>query len=426
LTALRAGERLRVVCGQMVHGGLCVAHPDDATTVLVDGAIPGETVEVELRFRKSKTWFASVASVIDASPHRVAAPCPYVPDCGGCQLQHVEYSHQLEMKRAIVLDALQHQGVPAPQSIDVAGMDEPWRYRWRGEFHVVPGGQGVSDAGLGFNRARSWRPIAVDDCLIHHRAITDSLPLLGSIVRTGGTADLRVLHVTVGDTGGELLIRAKPRRALSDAAIDDAAVRGEGEMRLATDSTSLTWRGHSYRVTPDAFIQVNWQQMDALYASVVRGLGDYSGKRIIDAYAGVGVLAVELAARAQTVVCVESSRATARMGVLNARLNDAADKVTYVLEPVEEALPRLGVDPEHDLLILDPPRAGCDSRVTAWLALAGPDRVVYVSCDPATLARDLHVLVASGPYRIARLEIVDMFPQTYHVECVTTLVAREG
>ena len=166
--------------------------------------------------------------------------------------------------------------------------------------------------------------------------------------------------------------------------------------------------------------------MDALYASVVRGLGDYSGKRIIDAYAGVGVLAVELAARAQTVVCVESSRATERMGVLNARLNDAADKVTYVLEPVEEALPRLGVDPEHDLLILDPPRAGCDSRVTAWLALAGPDRVVYVSCDPATLARDLHVLVASGPYRIARLEIVDMFPQTYHVECVTTLVAREG
>src|SRR2546426_516056 len=112
----------------------------------------------------------------------------------------------------------------------------------------------MSDAGLGFNRARSWRPIAVDDCLIHHRAITDSL-----------------------------------------------------------------------------------------YASVVRGLGDCSGNRIIDAYAGIGVLAVELAARAQAVVCIESSRATARMGVLNARLNDAEDKVTYVLEPVEEALPRLAV-----------------------------------------------------------------------------------
>jgi 23S rRNA (uracil1939-C5)-methyltransferase len=422
LTALRAGERLRVVCGQMVHGGLCVAHPDESTTVLVDGAIPGETVEVELRFRKKRTWFANVASVIDASPHRLGAPCQYVPDCGGCQLQHVEYTHQLEMKRAILLDALQRQSVAAPQSIELTGMEDPWRYRRRGEFHVVPGQQGVTDAGLGFNRARSWRPIAVDDCLIHHRAITDSLPLLQSIVRTGGTGELRVLHVTVGDPGGELLIRGKPRRALSDAAIDDAVVRGESALRLATDSTSLTWRGHSYRVTPEAFIQVNWQQMEALYAAVIRGLADYAGKRIIDAYAGIGVLAVDLAARAQSVVCIESSRAAARMGVLNARLNDAADKVTYVPEPVEEALPRLAVDAEQDLLILDPPRAGCDSRVTAWLALAGPERVVYVSCDPATLARDLHVLVASGPYRIASLEIVDMFPQTYHVESVTTLV----
>jgi 23S rRNA (uracil1939-C5)-methyltransferase len=338
----------------------------------------------------------------------------------------VEYTHQLEIKRGILLDALQRQGVTAPQSVELTGMEDPWRYRWRGEFHVVPGQQGVTDAGLGFNRARSWRPIAVDDCLIHHPAITDSLPLLQSILRTGGSSQLRVLHVTVGDSGGELLIRGKPRRALSDAAIDDAVVRGESALRLATDSTSLTWRGHSYRVTPEAFIQVNWQQMEALYAAVIRGLADYAGKRIIDAYAGIGVLAVELAARAQSVVCIESSRAAARMGVLNARLNDAADKVTYVLEPVEEALPRLAVDAEQDLLILDPPRAGCDSRVTAWLALAGPDRVVYVSCDPATLARDLHVLVASGPYRIASLEIVDMFPQTYHVECVATLLRATG
>jgi 23S rRNA (uracil1939-C5)-methyltransferase len=422
LTALRAGEQLRVVCGHMVHGGLCVAHPDDATTVLVDGAIPGETVDVELRFRKKRTWFANVATVVDASSDRVVAPCPYVPDCGGCQLQHVEYGRQLDTKRAIVLDALQRQGVTAPQSIAVTGMQDPWHYRWRGEFHVVPGVQGVSDAGLGFNRARSWRPIAVEDCLIHHRTITASLPLLRSIMRCGGTSELRAVHVTVGDGGNELLIRGKPRRALSDEAIDDAAVRADDAPRLATDSTSLTWRGHSYRVTPDAFVQVNWQQMEALYAAVIRGLADYEGKRVIDGYAGIGVLAVELATGAEAVVCVESGRTAARMGVLNARLNEVSERVTYAVEPVEQALPHLSIDPEHDRLILDPPRAGCDSRVTGWLALAGPDRVVYVSCDPATLARDLHVLVASGPYRIASLEIVDMFPQTYHVESVTVLV----
>ena len=130
-----------------------------------------------------------------------------------------------------------------------------------------------------------------------------------------------------------------------------------------------------------------------------------------------------LAADAREVVCIESNRGAAQLGVLNARVNDVDDRMHYVLSPVEDALPR--VRPRRrwrTCVILDPPRAGCSGRVTGWLALAGPERVVYVSCDPATLARDLHVLVASGPYRVDAIDIVDMFPQTYHVESVVTLV----
>jgi 23S rRNA (uracil1939-C5)-methyltransferase len=176
-----------------------------------------------------------------------------------------------------------------------------------------------------------------------------------------------------------------------------------------------------YRVTPESFVQVNWTQMDALYAAAMSAVGAVEGRRIVDAYAGVGVLATHLAARAREVVCIESSRAAARMGVLNARVNEVSDRVRYVLQPVEDALPVIGAEAPIDALVLDPPRAGCGGRVTGWIALAGPPRVVYVSCDPATLARDLHLLVASGPYEITALDIIDMFPQTYHLESVVAL-----
>ncbi len=166
--------------------------------------------------------------------------------------------------------------------------------------------------------------------------------------------------------------------------------------------------------------------MDVLYECVVDALGGHEGLRVIDAYAGIGVLACHLAVDAREVVCIESNRGAAQLGVLNARVNDVADRMHYVHSPVEEALPMVAAGDMADRVILDPPRAGCAGRVTGWLALAGPGRVVYVSCDPATLARDLHVLVASGPYRVDAIDIVDMFPQTYHVESVVTLVRDDG
>jgi 23S rRNA (uracil1939-C5)-methyltransferase len=403
----------------MVHGGLCLAAGDDGAIMMVEGGIPGEDVEVAVRYRKGRTSFASVVDVVAPSPHRVTPPCPYVPDCGGCQWQHIDYAHQLALKREVVTDALDRQRVPVPDTVEICGMDEPWRYRRRGEFHVVPGPAGVQDAGLGFNRARSWRPIAIEDCLIHDRAIADALPALRNLARRGAP-DLATLHVTAGDGGRELLVRAKPSRALAAEAID-AVAHDLGSLQLCTDSTSLTWRGHSYRVSPDTFMQVNWAQMEALYTRVLDALGVYAGLRVVDAYAGVGVLAVHVAGRAREVVCIENNRDAARLGVLNARVNDVAGGVRYVRASVEQALPAIAADGPVDRLILDPPRAGCGGRVTAWLALAGPARAVYVSCDPATLARDLHVLVASGPYAIEHLAIVDMFPQTHHVECVVSL-----
>jgi 23S rRNA (uracil1939-C5)-methyltransferase len=407
----------------MVHGGLCLAHDENGATMLVEGGIPGEEVEVSVRYKKGATSFAEVIRVVEASPHRVAPPCPYVPACGGCQLQHIDYEHQVDLKREIVLDALHRQHIehPAPR---VHGAGDAWRYRLRGEFHVIPGTADAAPA-LGFNRARSWRPIAVDDCLIHHPRITTALPALRSLIAALGNKELGTLHLTAGEEGQELLVRPKPPRGLAAGALDEGLDLPDGG-RVSTTSTTLRWRGLTFRVTADAFIQVNWAQMDLLYQCVIDALGGHAGLRVVDAYAGIGVLACHLAIDAREVVCIESNRGAAQLGVLNARVNDVDDRVHYVLSPVEDALPAAAAGDMADLVILDPPRAGCSGRVTGWLAMAGPERVVYVSCDPATLARDLHVLVATGPYRVDAIDIVDMFPQTYHVESVVTLLRSEG
>jgi 23S rRNA (uracil1939-C5)-methyltransferase len=401
----------------MVHGAVCLARLDDGTALFVEGALPGEPVEVELHHRKGRVWFAHVMAVGEASTQRVDPPCPYYGACGGCQLQHVAYPHQLELKEAIVRDAMRRQHVALPDDVAVLGMDDPWRYRWRGEFHVIPGDVGMADAQLGFNRMRSWKPVAVDDCLIHHPRITESLPALRSLVRNAGTADLTALHLTVGEDGEELLLRPRPTRAIAAAAVDAEALSANA--RWSTTSTTLHWRGHDFRVLPDTFIQVNWGQLDTLYSAALRGLGAVAGRIIVDAYAGIGVLACELASAGATVVCIENNRDSARFGVLNTELNGYAGLVRYLADDVEDALPSAGIS--ADAVVLDPPRAGCDPRVTAWLALAGPPTVVYISCDPATLARDLRVLTVSGPYRIERYELIDMFPQTHHIESAVTL-----
>ena len=190
-------------------------------------------------------------------------------------------------------------------------------------------------------------------------------------------------------------------------------------MEYRSDHPALA--GRAFRVAADSFIQVSWGQLDTLYGCVIAALGDIRGLRVVDAYAGIGVLSAVLAEQAGEVVCIENNRSAARMGQLNARINEVSDRVRYVVSSVETALPGLAAAAPVDRPTLDPPRAGCDGAVTAWLALAGPPRMVDVSCDPATLARDLHLLVASGPYAVELFDLVDMFPQTHHVESVVAL-----
>ena len=398
------------------HGGAAVAR-DDGKVWLVNYALPGEVVEAEPRGRQGGVAVAAATRVIEASPHRVAAPCPYFGACGGCQLQHASYAHQLELKRQVVEEAWARAGLRLPPDTAVLGMDDPWRYRIRGEFEAVAGAGGWR---FGFHRLRSHSVLPIDSCVIHDARIESALPAFAQAANELQLTGLQNLLLTAEPTGSGLLWRLRfhgrePRWPRDDFAHRVAELLPGST--LLDEAMTLEFWNMTFRVRSDTFLQTNYNQMLVLYQVALDMLQTKSEERILDLYAGIGTISVAVARSGAAVTAIEENPHAVQLGRLNARINSA--RVEYVPGKVETVLRaiRLG---QHQAVILDPPRAGCEPAALAELIRLGPDRLVYVSCEPSTHARDLVGLVRGG-YRVRRAAIVDMFPQTYHIESVAML-----
>jgi 23S rRNA (uracil1939-C5)-methyltransferase len=400
----------------MVHGGEALGRAE-GLVCFVDGGLPGETVDIAVTHRRRSYVRGQVAAVVEASPDRVDAPCPYFGPCGGCQWQHMAYPRQLLAKRDIVAEQVRRQGVPCqPEGIEVHGMDDPWRYRIRGEFHVLRHGGAVS---LGFHRKRSYATFSIDDCLIHDERIVRALEPFARAVAAYGPA-VRALRLTVSPSAPELLWQAHPPGSGS-AELGRAAGETLRELHVTDDSIGLTDEGRAFRLRSETFVQVNGRQMQRLYQLVLEALALRGSERIVDAYAGIGILSARLAAAAAEVWCLEEHPIAVRLGQLNAQVNRQGN-LHYRRGRVEDTLATIGTP--VDAVVLDPPRAGCARAATEALLRLAPARVIYISCDPASLARDLARL--QGRYSIEHLHVVDMFPQTYHVESIAVLSSTGG
>ncbi len=402
------------------HGGAAVAR-DDGKVWLVNYALPGEVVEAEPRGRQGGVAVANATRVIEPSPHRVTAPCPYFGQCGGCQLQHAAYAHQLELKRQVVEEAWSRAGLRLPPDTAVLGMDDPWRYRIRGEFEAVASAGGWR---FGFHRMRSHSVLSIDSCLIHDRRIESALPAFAQAANELELKGLQNLLLTVEPTGHGLLWRLRFHGREPKWPRDEFAHRVAEllpEAVLLDDAMSLEFWDMTFRVRSDTFVQTNYEQMLVLYSTALSMLAAQPGDRILDLYAGIGTISVAAARDSAGVTAIEENPHAVQLGRLNARINSA--RVEYLPGKVETELHgvRLG---RHQAVILDPPRAGCEPAALAELIRLGAERLVYVSCEPSTHARDLVGLVRGG-YRVRRAAIVDMFPQTYHIESVA-LLERSG
>lgn len=426
--------------------------------VFVPQAAPGDRVEVVVTEAAARYARARIVRVLRPGPDRVAPPCPVFDDCGGCAWQHLAYGAQLRWKRTIVVEALRRLGhVPEPEALvrETLPSDPPWRYRHKMAVPFAPGRRPGDPLRAGFYAARSHRVVEFEACAIQHplldRALAETrrlalrlqVPAYDERTRRG---DLRHLVGRVSRSRGELLLAlvtarpdapwARPMAQGLMAAIAECVgvmqnVNGApGNAILGRTTRPLAGRDHlveeldglRFLVSAPSFFQVSPAQAAALYRVAVAQAALRQDETAFDVYAGVGTLSLFLAREAGAVEAVEEVPEAVEDGRRNAAANGVSH-LRFHLGAAEEVVPTLvsrGNRP--DVVVLDPPRKGAAQVVLEAIVHARPRRVVYVSCNPATLARDVEILADSG-YALREVQPVDMFPQTAHVEC-SALIER--
>lgn len=364
----------------------------DDQFVFVFGGIPDEQVTAEIISRRRRFLFARVTEVLNPSPHRVSPVCPYFGDCTGCQWQHIDYSHQLTLKREAVLDAMRRAGEfeSAPVQ-DVVPAIEQYDYRNHARFTIGPNGT------LGFVNRETRRFVLVERCLIMHRRINEMLASL-----QGKCDETTQLSIRFGVNTDDYLVQP----TLKNTGIPFPTGQTHYEEAL---------NGRRFRVASPSFFQVNTRQAERIVGLVKEGLGLDGSEFLIDAYAGVGTFAVLLAQHVERVTAIEDSAAAVEDAEANSQ---GIPNVQFVVGKTEEVLSSL--DERPDVVIVDPPRKGCHPAALDALKKIAPSKLAYVSCDPTTLARDLNSLCAET-FQLVSVQPVDMFPQTHHVECVAFL-----
>jgi 23S rRNA (uracil1939-C5)-methyltransferase len=395
---------------KLVYGGDALAR-HDGQVVLAPFVLPDELAEVETRRAKGDLLKGSAASVIEASPHRVKPACEYFGNCGGCHYQHATYEYQLQQKQAILRETLKRLGGLDYESEIHTISGEPWGYRNRIQLHFD------QHLRMGFRRAESHEICPIKRCPISSPKLNEVIAIFHQAVARREWPDfLRSLEVFTNETDIQLHIVESNRPVAARfftwcAEILPGFVPGSLEYSAA---------GHRFRISRGSFFQVNRYLVDALVDEVVGKVDGEPAKSgtAIDLYAGVGLFSLPLAARFERVIAVE------RGGTATRDLEWNASQLNTNVQAIQSATEDYlrGVTATPDRIMADPPRAGLGKEATEQLLRIEAPRLVIVSCDPATLARDLKLLQAK--YSIERMTLVDLFPQTFHFETVVHLAKR--
>ncbi|MDP2891922.1 MAG: 23S rRNA (uracil(1939)-C(5))-methyltransferase RlmD [Bacillota bacterium] len=422
--------------------------------VFVDGVLPLEQAIVRIIKTTPSYAVGQLKEILQPSSQRVIPPCPVYAKCGGCQLQHLSYTLQLTFKKKAVVDALERIGGIKNISVEeIASMNEPWRYRAKSAFPV---GNDKGRAVIGFFSPRSHRIVDISSCMIQD-ASGDSviaavrewinkykiLPY-DEVRRLGLVRHVMFRSVTDGGVMVVIVTNGKelphPDRLI---AILKNHVRGicsviqnintaETNVILGPKNITLwgretieeTLNGLKFSISPNSFFQVNIEQTKKLYEKVLEYAAPERNRIVIDAFCGTGTITLLLAHSAKKVYGIEFVREAVNDARDNAKRN-GIQNAEFICGRVDEEIKRLsqnGVQP--DTIILDPPRKGCSGAELEAAAATGAKTIVYVSCNPATMARDAAILVGKG-YAAKAVTPVDMFPQTIHVECCLLLTRQE-
>lgn len=423
------GRKLQVNIRSMAFKGYGVAHVD-GKVVFVPYSITGEKGWVEIIEEKKDYSIGKLSDFIEPSPLRTNPQCPYFGVCGGCQWQHIDYSNHGELKREILEEILKRLGkLKKIPSITVVPSPDPYGYRVRVQLKV-------KGKAMGYYQERSHHIVDIDHCPISHPLVNQIILLLRKeLPFFSGMKEIEInvspeegkgiliLHPLAFDQGLENFMK---EFLPTNPILKGFAVVRKGRFNLFGDpylTFTICFSRHGekrnlkLRTSPGSFFQVNLRQSHTLIRTVLEFSDVKESERALDLYAGVGNLTLPMAVKAKEVVGIEESRVA--MG--DARFNveeNGIKNCDFIHGRVENNLGHWARK-RPDLIVLDPPRTGCKTILGEVVSLK-PNKIVYVSCEPTTLARDLHLLSERG-YPLQKLALIDMFPQSYHMEVVALL-----
>ncbi len=396
----------------LVFGGDALGRLPDGRAVFTPYALPGEKVRIRIVEEKAHHARAELVEVLQASPRRITPRCAHFGGCGGCHYQHMAYKDQLTAKTAILKDQLQRIGavdnIPMPA---VVASPSEWNYRNAIQFHLAPEGQ------LGYHRAGTQDVFPVRECFLPEMLLGNLWPQLNF----EPIADLTRIDLRVGADEELMLILESddiqaPELTVEGLPLSVVHLSPAGAIVMAgSDHISMEIAEKRFHVSAGSFFQVNSAVASLMVKHILENLKLTGKETVLDVYCGVGLFSAFLAPQVGRLIGVESAPSACDDFAINL---DEFDNVELYQDVAENALPQLDVHP--DIALVDPPRAGMVKGALQGLLRLAPKTLVYISCDPATLARDVRLFI-NGGYRLESITPFDMFPQTAHIETVAFL-----
>jgi len=433
---------VELLIDKLVQGGDGLA-THDGMKVFVPFSAPQERVRARIVTQKRDYAVAEIEEVLEPSPLRVSAPCPHFGVCGGCQLQHISYQGQLVVKKLYINESLQRIGRIFVPVRHVTAEAEPWHYRNKTQYPVGKAGNGLT---IGFYKRGTHDLLDVPVCLLHpetfdrlRETIREALVSAGETGYDEARHDGNVRHIVLreGTGDGGLLAVVITRTPTFDTRLAELIAEQPGVIGVAQSAVPartnrvmgpqtrvLAGRGYlsqsvlgkTFRVSAPSFFQVNIGQAEELCRKILKHVAPKGDETVLDLYSGVGMISLVVAPFVGHVTAIESDETAVEDAMVNAQVQ-AIRNVEFVRDDAGRAIGQVA---SADVVILDPPRKGCPEDTLRRITALKPKRIIYVSCNPATLARDLATLEQCG-YTTHEIEPVDMFPQTFHVEVIARL-----
>ncbi len=423
-------EQVEVVVEKLVHGGSGLARLNTGQVVFVNGVLPGERTLVTLKQKRKGFLQADLIEVITPSANRITPPCRGEKQCTGATWPHIAYTAQLGYKQDILLDTLSRIGGITPiHPLPILSSPRTDHYRLRTQFNVrtVDGTQRI-----GFFRHGSYSLVEVDDAYLIHPLINQTLKAIRSLVQQLPLVTEIHINATPGGQVHILLFSKlstlpslEPfymnlKKAVPEVIGITGYANNQRAFVIGNNRLTLELDGLRYTATEGNFYQVNWEQNKNMVRTVMDFAGLEGNETVLDLYCGIGNFTLPLAQKARNVIGIESGYAAIEDAKANAELNGIIN-VEFIADDLQKGLKTLLYQKKRvDVIVLDPPRAGATLKTLERVLAFVPQKIVYVSCNPSTLARDLKYFHLFG-FRLDRLQPVDMFPYTYHIECVVEM-----